>query len=95
MATKAEKKEALRKEIINSASVYSSKLAGKHFYMFMVRNILKYHFRRTVFYTWPELKPYFLQKISTKYLKKEIWQIHSSIFRVDTHLQTLKRSYHA
>ena len=31
MATKAEKKEALRKEIINSASVYSSKLAGKHF----------------------------------------------------------------
>ena len=31
MATKAEKKEALRKEIIDSASVYSGKLAGKHF----------------------------------------------------------------
>jgi len=31
MTTKAEKKEALRNEIIDSASVYSSKLAGKHF----------------------------------------------------------------
>ena len=31
MATKTEKKEALRKEIIDSARVYSSKLAGKHF----------------------------------------------------------------
>ena len=31
MATKAEKKEALRTEIIDSASVYSSSLAGKHF----------------------------------------------------------------
>ena len=31
MATKTEKKEALRKEIIDSARVYSSKLAGRHF----------------------------------------------------------------
>ena len=31
MATKTEKKEALRNEIIASASVYSSVLAGKHF----------------------------------------------------------------
>ena len=31
MATKTEKKEALRKEIIDSARVYSSKLTGKHF----------------------------------------------------------------
>ena len=31
MATKTEKKGALRKEIIDSARVYSSKLAGKHF----------------------------------------------------------------
>ena len=31
MATKAEKKEALRNAVIDSARVYSSKLAGKHF----------------------------------------------------------------
>ena len=31
MATKTEKKEALRNDIIDSAGVYSSKLAGKHF----------------------------------------------------------------
>lgn len=45
MATKTEKKNAIRQDIIDSAGVYSQNLAGKAFFMYMEKLFLKYPFR--------------------------------------------------
>ena len=44
MATKVQKKELIRKQIIEAANIYSQKLAGKKFYMLLLITTLKYCF---------------------------------------------------
>ena len=46
MATKADKKNAIRQGIIDSAGIYSQSLAGKTFlYIYMAKSFLKSLFR--------------------------------------------------
>ena len=91
MATKAEKKESIRKDIIDAAQIYSSNLAGRKFLYVYGEEYFEVSFPTDCFLHLTGFETHLSARISIKYQRKEFYQIHSSIFQVAFRLQTRRR----
>ena len=79
MATKADKKNAIRQGIIDSAGIYSQSLAGKTFLYVYGEEFFEVSFPIDHFLHLQEWRLNFLQRTSIKMQKRQNLQVASSI----------------
>lgn len=92
MATKADKKNAIRQGIIDSAGIYSQSLAGKTFLYVYGEEFFEVSFPIDHFLHLTGVETNFLQKTSIKMQKRQNLQVASSILMQGILMQMQERS---
>ena len=93
MATKADKKNAIRQEIIDSAAIYSQNLAGKAFLYVYGEEFFEVSFPIDHFLHLTGVETNLSARIFTRMPRKESLQITSFILMQGIHMPMQKRSY--